>query len=94
MPSSLSSGDVRENSDSHEGNLDACLLRPRPMRVRKVVTSGTNGRGDGIAWGGRVLCRKRLCTLARHVFGATKRHGARKLGGFMSGKPNCDAFPH
>lgn len=55
MPSSLSSGDVSENSASHDGNLLACLERPRPIRVRKVVTSGTNGRVAGIEGAGRVL---------------------------------------
>lgn len=55
MPSSLSSRDVREKSDSHDGNLLACLFRPRPMSVRKVWTSGTNGRGSGIGGAGRAL---------------------------------------
>lgn len=63
MPSSLSSGDVRENRASQEGNLLACLLRPRPMSVRNVSTSGTNGRGLGIVGAGRVLCRHRTWTL-------------------------------
>lgn len=63
MPSSLSSGDVSENSASQEGNLLACLLRPRPMSVRNVSTSGTKGRGSGIVGAGRVLCRHRIWTL-------------------------------
>lgn len=32
---------------SQEEILDAWALRPRPMRVRKVGTSGTNGVGFG-----------------------------------------------
>lgn len=48
MPSSRSWGDVREKRASQVGNLAVCELRPRPMSVRKVLTSGTKGVGDGI----------------------------------------------
>lgn len=61
MPSSLSCGEVREKRASHEGNLLAYLLRPRPIRVRKVGTSGTKGRGWGIGGAGLVLCSCRIC---------------------------------
>jgi hypothetical protein len=48
---------------SQEGNLEACLLRLRPMRVRKVDASGTKGIGAGIGrtldelWRERVLAQ-------------------------------------
>lgn len=35
------------NSLSQEGRLLACLDMPRPIKVRKVWTSGTNGVGEG-----------------------------------------------
>ena len=47
MPSCFSSGEVRENKESHEGNLLAYLFIPRPISVRKVCTSGTKGTGSG-----------------------------------------------
>lgn len=37
------------------GNLEACWLRPRPITVRKVCTSGTKGVGEGISPAGRVV---------------------------------------
>lgn len=49
MPSSRSCSDERENSASHVGNLETCWLRPRPMTVRKVWTSGMKGVGRGIS---------------------------------------------
>lgn len=61
MPNSLSSGEVREKRAFHEGNLLAYLLRPRPIRVRKVGTSGTKGTGLGIGCAGRVLWSCRIC---------------------------------
>lgn len=82
MPNSLSSDDVAEKRFSHDENLDACLLRPRPMRVRKVGTSGTKGQGLGIGCRGRDLCRNRICSLcaaARPVFGAKRRNEARSV---------------
>lgn len=48
MPNSFNWGDVKEKRASQVGNLAACWLMPRPMRVRKVLTSGTNGVGDGM----------------------------------------------
>lgn len=48
MPSSRSCGGVREKRASHDGNLDACLTRSRPISLRKVGTSGTSGIGSGI----------------------------------------------
>lgn len=33
--------------DCQEGILEDCAARPRPMRVRKVCTSGTKGVGWG-----------------------------------------------
>lgn len=35
------------NSFSQEGSLLACFDMSRPISVRKVWTSGTNGVGDG-----------------------------------------------
>jgi len=43
---------VREKRKDHDGNLEVCLERPRPIRVRKVGTSGTKGVGSGIILGG------------------------------------------
>lgn len=51
MPSSRIWSDVRENSASQVGNLEACWRSPRPITVRKVSTSGTNGVGAGICGG-------------------------------------------
>lgn len=71
MPSSLSSSDVREKSDCHDGNLLACLLRPRPMSVRNVSTSGTKGRGSGIGGAGRALWRHRIWLPGEKAVGDT-----------------------
>lgn len=49
MPSSLIWSDDKENRASHVGNLETCWLSPRPITVKKVWTSGTNGVGDGTA---------------------------------------------
>jgi hypothetical protein len=53
MPSSLSWSEDREKRASQVGNFEACALRPRPIRVRKVGTSGQKGVGSGIS--GRVV---------------------------------------
>ena len=44
-PRDLSCGEERVKSSSHEENLEACSFSCRPMRVRKVLTSGTKGVG-------------------------------------------------
>lgn len=75
MPSSFSCGDVREKRDSHDGNLDACLFRPRPISVRKVGTSGTNGLGCGIFGAGLVLWSHRVWLAPRKLALRRNRKG-------------------
>lgn len=53
-PRDLSCGEERVKSSSHEENLEAWSLSCRPMRVRKVGTSGTKGVGGGMVGGGRL----------------------------------------
>ena len=62
-PSSRSCSDERENRASHVGNLLACCRSPRPIRVRKVSTSGTKGMGAGISgsFGSESLCAHLAC---------------------------------
>lgn len=49
MPISRSSAELRVKSFSQEGILLANLDMSRPISVRKVWTSGTNGVGEGTA---------------------------------------------
>lgn len=51
MPSSLSSGDVKEKRAFQDDSFGACWLRFRPMSLRNVCVSGTNGVGGGIGCG-------------------------------------------
>lgn len=71
---------MSDHRDSHEGNLDACLLSPRPIRVRKVVTSGMNGFGSGISCAALVLCNDLVCPAGRKKSdsGASTRRGCLK----------------
>jgi hypothetical protein len=48
IPSSFSCAEVRVNKAFQEGILEACWLKLRPMRLRKVCVLGTNGVGLGI----------------------------------------------
>jgi hypothetical protein len=66
MPSSRSWALERLKRASQEGILEACLERSRPMRVRKVVASGTKGVGEGI------------CERAVELFG--EAWAARRIG--------------
>jgi hypothetical protein len=47
------------NNWFHESNFEACLDNCRPMRVRKVVWSGTKGVGSGTLLASTCLCRQR-----------------------------------
>lgn len=79
MPSSFSSGEVSVKSLSQDSIFAACADRPRPMRVRKVETSGTKGVGRGTGEGLMVLWRDRCCCwndLLCCVNCCWRRHGA------------------
>jgi len=54
MPSSLSCGEESVKRSFQEEILEACCESERPIRVRKVGTSGTNGVGSG-TWLGFTL---------------------------------------
>lgn len=62
-PSSRNCSDVRENRASHVGNLFAYCLRSRPIKVRKVSTSGTKGMvaGTSGSFGSESLCTHLAC---------------------------------
>lgn len=60
MPRFLSCGDVRVKSAFQSGILEAWEDSLRPMRVRKVSTSGTNGVGEGTGGAGIRACRRRV----------------------------------
>ncbi len=60
MPSSLSCAELRIKSAFHEGIFDACWLRFRPIKVRKVGTLGTNGVGRGTRTALARVCRCRV----------------------------------
>ena len=47
-------------SFSHDGNLLVCLDIPRPIRERKVATSGTKGVGEGTRGEATFLWRWRI----------------------------------
>ena len=57
------------NRASQVGNFEACCLKPRPMRVRKVSTSGTKGVVGGtlrsfgcfVSWSGSIAWFHRAC---------------------------------
>lgn len=66
--------EVSEKRDAQVGNLAAWVERLRPMRVRKVDGSGTNGVGSGIG-GWRLVRRAWRCRL-RIVVGGVE-HGRR-----------------
>lgn len=46
-PRDCSCEEERVKSSSQEENFDACVFSSRPIRVRNVLTSGTNGVGGG-----------------------------------------------
>ena len=48
MPSSFNWGDVKEKRAFQVCILLPCWLRLRPIKVRKVWTSGTKGIGRGV----------------------------------------------
>lgn len=50
MPSSFSCVEVSEKRAFQSGILALCEESLRPMRLRKVFTSGTKGVGDGSGW--------------------------------------------
>ena len=68
--------EVSEKRDAQVGNLAAWVERLRPMRVRKVDGSGTNGVGSGIG-GWRLVRRAWRCRLLIAVDGGVE-HGRRR----------------
>jgi hypothetical protein len=75
MPSSLSCAEERENSAFHEGIFDACWLKLRPMTVRKVCMSGTNGVGRGIRVAFTWVCKHRACGVIRDRVQGRRKDG-------------------
>ena len=62
MPSSRNCSEVCVKSARQDVILEACWLRPRPISVRNVWTSGTKGVGGGMYWrSGRSWWRSRSC---------------------------------
>lgn len=59
-PAFLSCAEVDVKRESHVGSLLAWVCAERPMRVRKVGTSGTVGVGRGAGGGRREACRVRV----------------------------------
>lgn len=85
MPSSLSCAEVREKSAFHDGIFDACWLKLRPIRVRKVCASGTNGVGRGIRIGLTRVCKCRACEAIRDCVKGRRKDGMdRNWGGLRT----------
>lgn len=61
MPRFLSCGEVRVKRASQEGILEAWVESLRPIKVRKVVVSGTKGVGLGTGGMAMGLWRRRCC---------------------------------